>query len=186
MSLLRKSGEPHELSIAMTGVRLGNRLLQIGCVDPSLLGAISSKVGVTGRACILARDEATADRARRGAEKAGVLVEVERAALDRYPFDDGSFDLVVIDGTDGLLGTLTDAERLACLREARRVLDRRGRLVSIEAGERSGLSRLFKSPPVNPAYQAAGGTPAALEQAGFRAVRTLAERQGRLFVEGAA
>lgn len=184
MSLFRKGDEPHHLSIAMTAVRPGDRLLQIGCADPSLLGAISSKVGLTGRACVVARDEATAARARRGAENAGVLVEVEQSALDRFPFDDGTFDLVVVDSTDGWLGSIAQTDRLACLREGRRLLDHRGRLVAIEAGRPTGLASLFRRGRVNPEYVAAGGTPAALEQVGFGAIRTLAERDGLVFVEG--
>jgi ubiquinone/menaquinone biosynthesis C-methylase UbiE len=169
----------------MTGVRLGDRLLHIGCADPSLLGAVSSKVGVTGRSCALAPDDAAAARARRGAEKAGALVGIVRSTIDRCPFLDGAFNLVVVDGTDGLMASLSQAHRRECVGEGRRVLDTRGRLVVIESGRPTGLAGIFKKNPVDPAYQAAGGTPALLEEAGFRIVRTLAERDGLVFIEGA-
>ena len=57
--------------------RLGDRLLNVGCTDASLLGAMSAKVGLSGRACAIVPDETQAARARRGAEKG------RRAARDR-------------------------------------------------------------------------------------------------------
>ena len=42
----------------MTGVKLGDRLLQLGCTDASLVAAISSKVGLSGRACALVSKDA--------------------------------------------------------------------------------------------------------------------------------
>ena len=44
----------------MTGVALGDRLLQVGCTDGSLLGAIGSKVGLSGRVCAVVPDDAQA------------------------------------------------------------------------------------------------------------------------------
>jgi len=184
MALFRKSGEPHELSITLTGVRLGDRLLQIGCADPTLLGAISSKVGLSGRACVAVTGAEMAARARRGAERAGVLVEVEQTNLPKLSFADSSFDLVVIDSTDGTLGSMSAADRDACLHEALRLLVQRGRVVVVESGPRPGLTGMFRRPPINPSYQASGGSLAALTAAKFRAVRTLAEREGLVFHEG--
>jgi ubiquinone/menaquinone biosynthesis C-methylase UbiE len=182
--VFRKS-VPHALSVAMTGVRLGDRLLQIGCSNPSLLGAVSSKVGLSGRACVVVSDEAASARAARGAAQAGVLIEVTQAAVDRCPFDEESFDVVVVDSTDGRLGALGGTGRHACLSDARRVLAPRGRIVVIDAGTPVGLSRFLRpTPPIDHTYQASGGPSGALEAAGFRAVRTLAERDGLIFVEG--
>lgn len=184
MALLRKSGEAHALSIAMTGVRLGDRLLQIGCVDPTLLGAIGSKAGLSGRACVVVSSADMAARARRGAERAGVLVETEQMDFARLSFADALFDLVVVDSTDGMLGSMSPGERDGCLREALRVLAGRGRIVVIEPGSRSGLAGLWRRAPVDPSYRASGGSLAALTGTGFRAVRTLAERGGFSFIEG--
>ena len=184
MAFFRKSAEPHALSVAITGVRRGDRLLQIGCADPTLLGAIGSKVGLSGRACAAVADREMAARARRGAERAGVLVEIEQTSLSKLPFADASFDLVVIDSTDGSLGSMIAASRDACLREALRVLAQRGRVVVVESGPRPRLAGLFRHAPINASYQASGGSLAALTAATFRAVRTLAAREGRVFHEG--
>jgi hypothetical protein len=48
----------------------------------------------------------------------------------------------------------------------------------------TGLRGWFGGAKVDAQYEAAGGTAAALEAAGFRAVRTLGDRQGYRFIEG--
>jgi ubiquinone/menaquinone biosynthesis C-methylase UbiE len=169
----------------MTGVRLGDQLLQIGCVDPVLLGAIGSKVGLSGRAAVAVSNEVMEARARRGAERAGVLMDIERTDLSKLPFNGASFNLVVVDSTEDLLGSLSDRERRDSVAEALRVLAPRGRIVVIEGGRPAGLASMFRRPrPINTAFHASGGAVAALKEAGFRAVRTLAESGGRVFVEG--
>lgn len=186
MALFRKSGEAHGLSIAMTGVRLGDRLLQIGCADPTLVGALGSKVGLSGRACVAVSGSEMAMRARRGAERAGVLIEVEETDVRKLPFADSSFDLATVDSTDGGLESMSTTDRQACLLEAQRILVPRGRVVLIESGPRRGLAGFLRRAPVhvNAEYQVSGGPLAALTKAGFRAVRTLGERDGFVFHEG--
>lgn len=127
----------------MTGVALGDRLLTIGCTDASLLGAISSKVGLSGRACAIVPSEADAARARRGAEKAGVLLEIETGHLDTFPFEDQAFNLIVLDNQEGLLSGLRPERRVAVLRQTFRTLAPRGRIVIIERARRAGLGALF-------------------------------------------
>jgi ubiquinone/menaquinone biosynthesis C-methylase UbiE len=185
MFRFRKSGEPHALSIAMTGVRMGDQLLQIGCVDPILLGALGSKVGLSGRAAVAVTSAAMEARARQGAERAGALIDVEQTDLRKLPFNDAAFNLVVVDSTADLLGSLTDDDRRVIIGEMLRVLAPRGRIIVIESGRPVGLASLFRHPaPVNASYQASGGSVTTLKEAGFRAVRTLADRGGMLFVEG--
>ncbi|HKY23159.1 MAG TPA: methyltransferase domain-containing protein [Vicinamibacterales bacterium] len=184
---LRRSGEKHALAVAMTGVALGDRLLSIGCTDASLLGAISAKVGLSGRACAIVPDEADAARAKRGAEAAGVLLEIETGHLDRFPFEDAAFNLIVIDNQRALLSSMRPETRVALLQQAFRTLASRGRIVIIERGPRAGLGALLKSPesaPVDPHYQSSGGAVAALQAEGFRGVRPLGASDGLSFIEG--
>ncbi len=172
----------------MTGVKLGDRLLQLGCSDPSLLSALAGKVGMSGRACVAAESDDEIERARRAAERAGLLVEVERAGLGALPYDDRSFDLVVVDNLAGGLSSARPEHRVAALQQARRVLAPRGRIVVLERGPRSGLGALLTraQAPANPHYEASGGAVAALKAEGFKAVRQLAERDGLSFFEGIA
>ena len=129
----------------MTGVTLGDRLLQVGCTDASLLGAIGSKVGLSGRVCAIVPDEPHAARARRAAEKSGFLLELETGNLEHFPFEDGAFNLIVVDNQDGLLSSMRPEHRVATLQQSFRTLAPRGRIVIIERGERGGLGALFGS-----------------------------------------
>ena len=171
----------------MTGVKLGDSLLHIGCSDASLLSAIGSKVGLSGRVCAIVRDAGDAARARRGAEDAGILLELETGNASRFPFDDAAFNLIVVDNQQGALTNLTPEERVLVMRECFRTLAPRGRAVVIERAGRGGLGALFRpsaNQPADTRYQTSGGAVAALEGEGFRAARLLAERQGLSFFEG--
>jgi SAM-dependent methyltransferase len=187
VGIFRSGGGRHALAVAMTGVTLGDRLLNIGCTDASLLGAISAKVGLSGHACAIVSTDAEAARARRGAGKAGVLLEMETGGLDAFPFEDAAFNLIVLDNQDGLLSSMRPEQRVAMLRQALRTLAPRGRIIIIERAPRPGLGALFRKPtsaPIDPHYQASGGAVPALQAEGFRAVRPLAERDGMSFYEG--
>ena len=64
---LRKSRVGRDpLVMTMSGVRLGERLLQIGVDDPAVLGALAAKVGLSGHAAVVTLDERSAERARTG------------------------------------------------------------------------------------------------------------------------
>ena len=175
-----RSGDPHSLVVGMTGVKLGECFAQVGCAHGGRLAAVAKKVGLSGRAVAIVPDEAAAGRARKGAAEEGVLVEIEVAPPTRLPADDAAFDLVVVDDTDGLLGTMPADVRAAALRETRRILRPSGRLLVIGRTPRSGLGALLSRDAAVPSFNAA----AVLEAAAYRAVRTLAERDGLVFVEG--
>src|SRR4051812_31699058 len=146
-----KRDDPHRLVVGMTGATLGDRLLQIGCAHGGRLGAVASKVGLSGRAVLAAPDEASAERGRKGAESAGALVEIEIAPVTRLPFGDAEFDVAIVDDTGGLLATLRAEDRVAAIREIARVLRDAGRVVLIGAAPRGGigaiLSRAQSGPP---------------------------------------
>jgi len=176
-----KLGGKHDLAVSMVGVKLGDALLQLGCGDGGLVAALAAKVGLTGRAAAVdATAEGTA-AGERGAARGGVLVEVTEAPYAQLPFDDGAFDVVVV---NDLLAALEPEDRVATLREAFRVLRRGGRLMVVEPVGRGGLAALVSHRHQDPHYHASGGAETALKAEGFVAVRTLAERDGLRFVEG--
>jgi SAM-dependent methyltransferase len=175
---------PYLLVVSMTGVKMGDRLVQIGCAHGGRLAAVAGKVGLSGRAVLVAPDEASAARARKAAADAGVLVDVEIAAPAKLPVEDGAFDLAVVDETGGLLATLRPEERVAAIREIARALRPGGRVVLIGAAPRGGLGALLTRAQSGPPFVASGQATLALEADGFKSARVLAEREGLVFVEG--
>ena len=183
---LRRSPDTRDpLAVAMSGVRLGERVLQLGVDDERLVGRLAAKTGLSGAAtCVVADDQAAA-RAHKGANKVGVHIEVVVSPPPAIPLGDGTFDAVVIHSVSGFLSSLEPAVRAGLLRESARVLRPGGRVVTIEAGEKSGLGALLRpAPSSQPAYDQAGGAAASLEQAGFAPVRILGNREGLKFTEG--
>jgi SAM-dependent methyltransferase len=179
-----KRDDPNSLVVGMTGVKMGDRVVQIGCPHSGRLGALAGKVGLSGRAVAIAPDAASAARARKGAADAGALVEVDVAPPTRLPLENGDFDLAVVDDTGGLLGTMRPEDRVASIRELLRVLRPGGRAMIIGAMPRGGLAALLSRAPSAPPFASSGDANKALQADGFKSVRTLAEREGLVFVEG--
>jgi ubiquinone/menaquinone biosynthesis C-methylase UbiE len=179
-----KKSDPYLLIVGMTGVKMGDRFLQVGCAHGGRMAAVAAKVGLSGRAAVVAPDESSAARARKAAEDAGVLVDVEVAPPARLPLADGEFDLTVVDDTGGAFGTLRAEDRVAAVRELVRVLRPGGRVLIVGASPRGGLGAVLSRTQNGPPFVASGDAVKALEADGFKSVRTLAEREGLVFVEG--
>jgi hypothetical protein len=169
------------LQVAMTGVRMGERYLQVFCSDAALTRGLATKTGLSGTAALAAPDEAHAARAHAAAKKAGVLIDVKVTPPTTLPWESASFDMVVIDQTGGSLSALGRHERDAALHAVWTLLRAGGRAEIIE---RLGGGLLGGAPVVPPDYADGGGAEGALRAAGFNPVRTLAEKDGFRFVEG--
>ena len=166
MPWFRRSPPGDPLAVTMTGVKLGDRLLIIGCAKVKLVAQLALKPGLTGRACAVDEDAAKTARAADVALKEGALLESATAPYGSLPYSQSDFDLVV---TNHALTPLTMERRIVTLAEVHRILRQGGRSVAIEPASRGGTAEIE----------------AAFKSAGFRAVRTLAERDGLAFIEGA-
>lgn len=156
------------LQVSMTGVRMGERFLQIGCHDPGLLGGLAAKVGLSGTAAVAAfTDDDTACATRVG-RKIGALIEIQDIDEGRaWPYGEAQFDMVVVDDTRDNFG---DRESKAhVLKNAFGTLRPGGRIEVV--------ARSTSSPP-------RADVQGDLIAAGFKPVRLLAERNGFRFVEG--
>jgi ubiquinone/menaquinone biosynthesis C-methylase UbiE len=180
MFFLRKS-TLDGLPVAMSGARMGERVLQIGIDDDAVAGAIAAKVGLSGHAAIAVNDERHAARARAAGETAGVLIDVQTTSFAALPFPQASFDAVVLHAGDTALPPLDAAQAAAMLTEASRVLRAGGRIVIVEGRRRRALAALIGGGGTLPQP---GAAVSALGAAGFRATRELAEREGYRFTEG--
>ena len=181
MPILKKLKGETDLRVSMAGLRLGDKVLQIGSGDPRLIAMLAAQVGISGQASALVPDDGGAAPISRAAQSRGVLVDVKVAPLRTPPFAQGWFDVVVI---PALIGAMRPHERVGTLQGARQVLRVGGRCLVIEAAPRGGLGALFSGRALDPHYRSQGGAEAALRAEGFKPVRTLAERQGLLFTEG--
>lgn len=175
----QRRDNPFTLVVGMSGVKMGDRLVLIGCADAAQLAAIAAKVGLSGRAAAIVPDTQTGTRVEQAAARAGVLVEVTVAPLARLPLEDAGFDVAIIDDTASDFTRASDGDKRAIVAETLRVLRPGGRVMVIGATARSGLAARLQG-PVEPS---ADPTPA-LQADGYRAVRVLAERDGRVFYEG--
>lgn len=176
---LRRQKQMDPLHVTMTGVRMGERFLQVGCDDVALLAGLAGKVGLSGSCAVAAYDEETAERARKTGARAGALMEIRLVSADGWAgFDAASMDLVVVDDTRGAFARLPAADRQTALAESRRLLRGGGR---IEVVERVAVTGLLGGAVTRPeGYQ----VEAELSAAGFVPVRLLAEKDGVRFVEG--
>ena len=135
MPIFRKGAGPYAFAEAMTGVRLGERLLHIGAGDPALFAALAAKAGLTGRARAVVESDDASERMKGAAARAGVLVEVAVANDAGLPEDEAAFDVVILDATGGLLLRASREERGRLAAAALRALRPRGRAIVVE-GER--------------------------------------------------
>lgn len=176
MFRLRKSSE-EPLAVSMSSIKLGDRLLMIGTSDVPLIVALAAKAGLTGRTCMV--DERGALMTHAAVEREGVLVEAFDAPYSALPFQPEEFDVIVI---RNVMRDLDAARQADLAKEAHRVLRPGGRCIVIEDERRGGLAGLLGG------GRSAAGPLSAVEPVlttgGFRGVRTLAERERLLFVEG--
>ncbi len=169
--LMKKGGrtEMDPLQVSMTGVRMGERFLQVGCHDKALLSGLAAKVGLSGTAAVAAFDDAQIKRASAVGAKVGALIEAQKIDGPTLPFEAEQFDMVVVDDTNGTFGAIEDARRVGYLRDAMRTVRQGGRIELVEGSAKRAAG-----------YDALRD----LTSAGFKPVRVLAERDGLRFIEG--
>lgn len=118
-------GDPgrYDLLTRMIGARLGDRMIACGAGDPGLVAALTKITGLSGRAVACARTVEEAAKFGSTAEAAGVLVEVVEQANGPLPFDEGDFDLALVDAVSAPVAEV--------LPELKRVLRPGGRVVLV-------------------------------------------------------
>lgn len=176
MRFFRQSSLEH-LPVSIAGIKLGDRVLMLGCCDPKLIAQLASKTGLTGRACAVDEEAGRTARAAETARREGALVETLTAPWTMLPLDDEAFDVTIV---RDVLANLPCGRRSGLLGEVLRLLRAGGRCLVIESTPRGGLGALLTLRSAGADYDAVR----TLDAAGFRAVRRVAERDGLLFVEG--
>ena len=178
MLKLRRTEPGAPLIVSMTGLRLGDSVLFLGCHDPKAIAQVAMKPGLSGRVCAVDDVESRVTAAEAAGQAEGALIETAVAPLGALPYDAATFDAVI---AIRLFIHLGQDVRVAAFREGFRVVRPGGRVVAVEEGRSRGFAGLFSSPGPIGASEIEG----VLHEAGFRGVRTLAERERLLFLEGA-
>jgi hypothetical protein len=169
MLMRRSRGQAMDpLHVAMTGVRMGEKFLQIGCSDKALLAGLAAKVGLSGSAAVVVRNRAEATLAESIARKIGALIDVTTTDIGHeWPFAQSAYDMLVIDDTAGEFRG--DELVTPGLRNA---------FGSVRPGGRIEVVTKIDTPHEKVDFVER------LAAAGFKPVRVLTERDGLRFVEG--
>jgi hypothetical protein len=165
------------LQVSMTGVRMGEKFLQIGCHDRALLSGLAAKAGLSGAAAVATVDPESAKRAAAVGARVGALIDVRPIEGPSLPFESDQFDMVVVDDTNGSFAAIEAAARQAYLRDALRLVRTGGRIEVVE-GLGGGMFRGAITRPHD--YDMLRD----LAAAGFKPSRLLAEKDGFRFLEG--
>ena len=179
MRWFRKSSS-ESLAVSMAGIKLGDRLLFLGCSDPILLAQLATKTGLTGRAFAVDERETVVAAAADIVRREGALVETETAPWTSLPVESESFDVAVV---RDVLPHLPAHRRAACLSEVARALRPGGRCLVIDGSARKGISAIVRAGSGTSDYGDQGGPVEVFHSQGFKAARVLAERDGLLFAE---
>ena len=180
---LRKTKLAREpLAVTMSGVRLGERALQIGDADPGLIAQIAAKCGLTGTAAIVVQTDDRATRMQRAIADTGAVADVHVVPGGDLPFQEAAFDAIVVHDTANTIDAAEPDRRARWLAECLRVLRPGGRIIAMEPGTAVGLRGLFSGS--HKTDDSAAGTIAALQSVGFANVRLLGDREGLRFIEG--
>ncbi len=170
----------HRRLLAQADIQPDQSVLEIGCGTGNLALRVKRsqpEAVVTG----LDPDRPSLDLALRKAARAGVHVRWESGVAEDLPYEDGVFDRVL---SALMLHHVEQDQRLAALREARRVLAAGGELHVVDFGGRTDssdglLARIAsRSPRLRGNYD--DGLLAAMHEAGFAEVAETSHRVSRI------
>jgi SAM-dependent methyltransferase len=180
---LRKTKLAREpLAVTMSGVRLGERALQIGDADPGVIAQIAAKCGLTGTAAIVVRTDDGATRMQRAIADTGAVADVHVVPTGDLPFQEAAFDAIVVHDTANTIDAAKPDIRARWLAECRRVLRPGGRIIVLEPGTAVGLRGLLAGGAKE--NDPTSGSAMALRAGGFVSVRSVGDREGVRFIEG--
>ena len=137
---LGREGALREGMLHLAHLRPGESVLDVGCGTGTLAIAAKRQVGTTGTVYGVDASPEMIARAEKKARKAGVEVIFKKAFVQKLPFPDAQFDVVL---TTIMLHHLPRTARQELAIEMRRVLKPGGRVLAIDFGETDRKRRTF-------------------------------------------
>jgi ubiquinone/menaquinone biosynthesis C-methylase UbiE len=124
------------MTIELAGIKEGERVLDAGCGTGTLAIAAGRQTGPTGEVHGIDPSAEMITVAREKAAKAGVDAQFQAAVMEKLPFPDGHFDLVL---SSLVLHHLPDDVKRAGFAEVSRVLKPGGRFLAVDITQSGGF-----------------------------------------------
>jgi ubiquinone/menaquinone biosynthesis C-methylase UbiE len=157
--------------IGLINLREGERVLEVGCGTGTLSVLAKLAVGETGAVEGIDIAPKMIAKARKKAEKAFLEINFQVASIDRLPYPDTHFDVVM---SSMMLHHLPVEIKKSGLREVRRVLKKEGRFFLSDFCSPHGITvplmYLMLIWTSSTRYQLFGKLPGLVKEAGFRHV----------------
>lgn len=126
-----KEREFREKVAELAGIKPAESILDVGCGTGSLTIVAKKRVGHAGQVCGIDPAPEMVTKARKKAKKAGTEISFQTAAIEKLPFPDRHFDVVL---SSLMLHHLPKNAREQGAKEIRRVLKANGRWVIVDFG----------------------------------------------------
>ena len=156
------------MTIELAGIKKGERVLDVGCGTGTLTIAARRQAGPTGEVHGIDPSAEMIGVARQKAARAGVDARFQGAVIEKLPFPDGHFDVVL---SSLMLHHLPADVKRAGFVELRRVLKPGGRFLAVDIAQSGGFfGHIIQVFGVHKAEGTLGQAPAMLREAGFEDV----------------
>jgi ubiquinone/menaquinone biosynthesis C-methylase UbiE len=164
--------------VERAGIKPGERVLDVGCgTGAQTLPA--AEVAGSGNVAGIDPSPDMLERAREKAAKKGLEIDFRSAAIEKLPFDDQQFNVVL---SSFMLHHLPAEVMRAGFAEIHRVLQHGGRLVAVDFTEgRSLIGRIMGLLGHAHKLEGLDGIKSMLSEAGFSTVEELPSKQRHIF-----
>jgi len=168
------------MTIELAGIKEGERVLDVGCGTGTLAIAARRPAGPAGEVHGIDPSAEMISVAREKAAKGGIDAQFQTAVMEKLPFPDGHFDLVL---SSLMLHHLPADVKRAGFAEVNRVLKPGGRFLAVDLTESGGFfGHIIQALGLHKTEGKLGEAPDMLREAGFENIELGRTRYKPLWV----